>query len=189
MKKNNDKETNILMQRIYGKTNMKEKELYELRDPQPLNTERHPDAYKIAQRSVTQSSQSPAQSQPQAQQRPFTIPSSSHLIEPEPSAPIRSYVPSRPVYFHESPSSPPHEVYTSPRNLHCVVIADHIVDCPICSRFYRNYSPLYNGIIIVLVIILVVILFKNRSPVATAIMTATPQQATATLANTFRSAG
>ena len=50
--------------------------------------------------------------------------------------------------------------YISPRGLHCIVIADHILDCPICSRFYRNYTPFYNIIIMILLILLVFLFIR-----------------------------
>lgn len=152
------------MQRIYGKPNMKEKEMYELREPQPLNMDRHPDLYNIGQKkqSSVATAATPLVS---TDNRQFTIPSSSTMIESEASkTPSKPYFPVRNAYFQEPPTRhpQPHDVYTSPRNLHCVVIADHIMECPICSRFYRNYSPLYNTIIVILLILLLIIIYRNN---------------------------
>jgi hypothetical protein len=57
-------------------------------------------------------------------------------------------------------SSDENSLLSNPRNIHCVVIADHIMDCPICSRFYRNYTPIYNLIILILGIALIVLIIK-----------------------------
>ena len=164
------------MQRIYGKNDLKEKEYYELREPSRPSTDRHPDLYKKAEIKTG---------------KQFTIPSSSHMIEKEPAPhpsppsstpaftptynPIRSTTryARAPSYHHEQETPqyiPSDNTYnTSPRNLHCIVIADHIVDCPICSRFYRNYTPIYNVIIFILVVILMIMIIRvNRSPTPSA---------------------
>ena len=171
------------MQRMYGKNDMKEKEFYELREPSRPSTDRHPDLYKKAETKMTGAQ--------------FTIPSSSHMIEKEvaishhpsppssPSHPSPTYNPIRSMrsygrspYYQEDQQQPPHynipSEITSPRNLHCIVIADHIVDCPICSRFYRNYTPIYNVIIFILVVILMIMIIRmNRPPISPSASTTT----------------
>lgn len=168
------------MQRIYGKNNMKEKEMYELREPQPLNMDRHPDLYNIGQKKQPSSVATAATPLLSTEARQFTIPSSSTMIDQESSKPpSKPYFPVRAAYFPETPTRHPqqHDAYTSPRNLHCVVIADHIMECPICSRFYRNYSPLYNTIIVILVVLLLVIIYRNNR-----VMIPQQQQSVATIA-------
>jgi len=155
------------MQRIYGKNDMKEKEYFELRDQPPMSTDRHPDLYRKAASAVHHQQSEPAKAVPT-----FTIPSSSNIgIEKEEIKSIKPYFPARQAYYQDSypqqqqlqpQQQPPQEVYTSPRNLHCIVIADHIVDCPICSRFYRNYTPIYNVIILILIIVLIVFIVRSN---------------------------
>lgn len=87
----------------------------------------------------------------------YKIPSSSNVLT---SNSNKTYKPATQAYSPEDKpetSFPQQQTaYMSPRSLHCIVIADHIMDCPICSRFYRNYTPFYN---IVLMILLIIIIF------------------------------
>lgn len=108
--------------------------------------------------------------------RQFKIPSSSDIIgsqEPQSSGPSPATVmrpnpppsPSVPSYSfqkfrNDPPPSDESNLLANPRNIHCVVIADHIMDCPICSRFYRNYTPIYNVIILILGIAIVVLIIR-----------------------------
>lgn len=43
----------------------------------------------------------------------------------------------------------------------CVDINDHVVNCPICSQYYQNYSSMYIGIIILLGFIILIFLLKS----------------------------
>lgn len=100
--------------------------------------------------------------------RNFKIPSSSDILEdvappppPKPPAPsprfsYQKFASPSPASSHDSESN----LLANPRNIHCVVIADHIMDCPICSRFYRNYTPIYNVIILILGIALIILIIK-----------------------------
>lgn len=94
----------------------------------------------------------------------YKIPSSSNLLNNAVSAggtSTKSYKPATQAY-------PPEDLrdfktsqqYISPRGLHCIVIADHILDCPICSRFYRNYTPFYNIIIMILLMMLIFLFIR-----------------------------
>ena len=97
----------------------------------------------------------------------YKIPSSSNMLNkmaaagPVGSTSTKSYKPATQAY-------PPEELrdfktsqqYISPRGLHCIVIADHILDCPICSRFYRNYTPFYNIIIMILLMMLIFLFIR-----------------------------
>lgn len=96
----------------------------------------------------------------------YKIPSSSNLlnnaaIASAGSTSTKSYKPATQAY-------PPEDLrdfktsqqYISPRGLHCIVIADHILDCPICSRFYRNYTPFYNIIIMILLMMLIFLFIR-----------------------------
>lgn len=140
------------MQRIYGK---QQQGYYELKEPTPSHHTQHQPHPPSPPPITTNKHNEMA--------RPsFTIPSSSHLA-PRPINPSN--------YPHPSETSPPPmikyptgaDLYPSPRSLHCIVIADHIGDCPICSRFYRNYTPFYNTIIFILVIVLVVMMMRCQS--------------------------
>lgn len=89
----------------------------------------------------------------------YKIPSSSNLV----SNTNKPYKPATQAYSSsdEEPKSPQQQTsYISPRSLHCIVIADHIMDCPICSRFYRNYTPFYNIIIMILLILLLFLFIR-----------------------------
>lgn len=101
------------------------------------------------------------QEQPQQEMKPptYKIPSSSNLINKAYRPVSQSYSSS-----HEEdtlkPQSHQQTPYISPRSLHCIVIADHIMDCPICCRLYRNYTPFYNIIIMILLIILIFLFIR-----------------------------
>jgi len=134
------------MQRPYTKKIESVKEFYELRDPAP---QRNP---------------SPVQAQPQLmrletkqeQQTPaFTIPTASAITSkpPKESSSYARYFPPPPPQYTPSPVE-------NPRALHCITIADHIIDCPICSRLYRNYTPIYNTIIGILLIVIIALVIK-----------------------------
>lgn len=88
---------------------------------------------------------------------PYKIPSSSAM-----GSGNKTYRPMAQTY-QDDDGSPDHRKgssYVAPRSLHCIVIADHIMDCPLCSRFYRNYTPFYNIIIMVLLIILIFLFIR-----------------------------
>lgn len=91
----------------------------------------------------------------------YKIPSSSNLIS---SSNNKTYKPATQAYApsdEEKDIRPQQQTsYISPRSLHCIVIADHIMDCPICSRFYRNYTPFYNIIIMILLIMLIFLFIR-----------------------------
>lgn len=92
----------------------------------------------------------------------YKIPSSSNLVQS--SSSNKTYKPATQAYFAPSDEDrqqqQQHSSYMSPRSLHCIVIADHIMDCPICSRFYRNYTPFYNIIIMILLIMLIFLFIR-----------------------------
>lgn len=90
----------------------------------------------------------------------FKIPSSSDIIEEDIPPPRPKSPPTNFSFQKFTPPPKEDNVLSNPRNIHCVVIADHIMDCPICSRFYRNYTPIYNIIILILGIALVVLIIK-----------------------------
>lgn len=91
----------------------------------------------------------------------FKIPSSSNMIAANNN---KNYKSSTQAYSqNDSPTNEPpiqQTSYMSPRSLHCIVIADHIMDCPICSRFYRNYTPFYNIILMILLIIVIFLFIR-----------------------------
>jgi hypothetical protein len=161
------------MQRIYGKNDTIEKEHYQARHVPPVSTERHPDLYRKSEAAMNQSA--PVALKPSSS---YTIPTSSNIVVEkevvvETPTTIKPYFPAKHAYYSEphhqqqqQQQQQPAVEYTSARNLHCIVIADHIVDCPICSRFYRNYTPVYNVIILILVIVLIVFIIRsNNRPV------------------------
>ena len=100
-----------------------------------------------------------AQEQQQFEMKPtsFKIPSSSSLINSN-----KTYKPASQAYDDDNTVAPKDKQtpYISPRGIHCVVIADHIMDCPICSRFYRNYTPFYNVVIMILLMILIFLFIR-----------------------------
>lgn len=101
-----------------------------------------------------------SQEQLQAAKPAYKIPSSSNLLNNVSAAAVggtstKSYKPAVQAYPPEDLQDfKTSQQYISPRGLHCIVIADHILDCPICSRFYRNYTPFYNIIILILLMVL-----------------------------------
>lgn len=102
-------------------------------------------------------------SQEQLEAKPaYKIPSSSNLINNAAvgSTSTKSYKPATQAYPPEERDFKTSQQYISPRGLHCIVIADHILDCPICSRFYRNYTPFYNIIIMILLMVLIFLFIR-----------------------------
>ncbi|NDE15969.1 hypothetical protein EBZ80_13665 [bacterium] len=75
----------------------------------------------------------------------------SHAHEKE----INPYTLYRPEAF-EPPPSPP--ATPPPVVLSCLDIHRHVHDCPICGRLYQSYSPVYIGIILILVLVIAVLL-------------------------------
>lgn len=104
------------------------------------------------------------QEQQQFEMKPpasYKIPSSSNLMSS--SGGNRTYKPASMAYDDgKDKDRPPQQQtpYVSPRSIHCVVIADHIMDCPICSRFYRNYTPFYNVVFLILLTILIFLFIR-----------------------------
>lgn len=45
--------------------------------------------------------------------------------------------------------------YHNPLNLNCIHVANHLVECPVCSRLHKSHSSVYMGIIIALLIVIV----------------------------------
>lgn len=89
----------------------------------------------------------------------YKIPSSSNVLNTNNNT--KTYKPATQAYSNEDLAKEKQSSsYMSPRSLHCIVIADHIMDCPICSRFYRNYTPFYNIIIMILLIILIFLFIR-----------------------------
>ena len=64
-----------------------------------------------------------------------------------------------------SNSTPIHEAFTTeqpkPIMSSCIDVNDHIMACPICSKYYQNYSSVYIGIIILLGFIILIFLLKS----------------------------
>lgn len=103
---------------------------------------------------------SPQEKLQQMEMKPaYKIPSSSNLLNSN----TKTYKPAMQAYASNE-SSPKdnnkQSSYMSPRSLHCIVIADHIMDCPICSRFYRNYTSFYNIMIMILLIVLIFLFIR-----------------------------
>lgn len=132
-----NKNTIFNMQRIYDmpkKKKMDTTEFFELREDQ----------------------QQPAQDPSTAA---YKIPSSSNLINNNKTS--TNYKASFNAYEPEKhQSSNLQTPYISPRSIHCIVIADHIMDCPLCSRFYRNYTPFYNIVIMILLMIVIFLFIR-----------------------------
>lgn len=49
-----------------------------------------------------------------------------------------------------------------PLDVHCMTIAYHVENCPVCSRLYREQHRWYMGLILLLVILLVLSTSYNR---------------------------
>ena len=146
------------MQRPYTKKTETVKEYYELREP------------ATPPQKPTKQDPAPAQ-----QSRQFTIPSSSSMIKsnpPQSTTTLSAYPQDRGAYLTPQQqqqlqqrqqqffSQQQYSDNIQPRSLHCITIADHIIDCPICSRFYRSYAPVYTIIITILLIVIIVIVIK-----------------------------
>jgi len=61
-----------------------------------------------------------------------------------------------PEYAEEEPDYPPPQApqpFYNPQQFNCIDIANHIHDCPICSKFYDNDKTMYIITIVVLAII------------------------------------
>jgi len=101
------------------------------------------------------------QEQQQLDKPAYKIPSSSNLLGASNNTSGKTYKPANQAYPPEDQNEfRTSQNYISPRSLHCIVIADHILDCPICSRFYRNYTPFYNIIIMILLIMLIFLFIR-----------------------------
>lgn len=78
--------------------------------------------------------------------------------------PMNSYDPSRGNHYEDMPPHPhPHAQQPPPQalyhpQLHCIDVAKHVQDCPICSRFYNNDKTAYVIAIIVLLVICLLLL-------------------------------
>lgn len=60
----------------------------------------------------------------------------------------------------DEPSKPPSRMARL-LDATCVDINDHIVNCPICSKYYQNHTTVYVGIIILLGFIILIFLLKS----------------------------
>jgi hypothetical protein len=69
------------------------------------------------------------------------------------------------LYQPPSNSTPIHEAFTTeqvkPIMSSCIDVNDHIMACPICSKYYQNYTSVYIGIIILLGFIILIFLLKS----------------------------
>jgi len=89
-----------------------------------------------------------------------------HNYQENPS-PVQTYIPQhqlppqlpQPVYQYSPPVYQPYDNIID-SHLSCMTIANHIKDCPICSRFYNPNVSMYI-ICIVLLIIACVFLLKR----------------------------
>jgi len=101
------------------------------------------------------------QEQQQNEKPAYKIPSSSNLLGASNNniSVSKSYKPVNQAYDDQNEFKTSSS-YISPRSIHCIVIADHIIDCPICSKFYRNYTPFYNIIIMILLIMLIFLFIR-----------------------------
>lgn len=72
-----------------------------------------------------------------------------------PPYPQNRTVPSNTNYFPYTIES-----YEDPKKLTCIDVANHIQNCPICSRFYENDKSIYIVIIIILIIVCGILLKK-----------------------------
>lgn len=84
---------------------------------------------------------------------------------PNPTS-LMPYIPQTPPSVQPPTNSTPiHEAFTeqSPRPimLSCIEVNDHIMTCPICSKYYHNYTSIYIGIIILLGFIILIFLLKS----------------------------
>ena len=97
-----------------------------------------------------------AQPQQQQQLSPYAPTPPSPLMTP-PTTPIHEAL-SLAEDGGEKPPPPPSNRWQGQT---CVDINDHVVNCPICSQYYQNYSSMYIGIIILLGFIILIFLLKS----------------------------
>ena len=61
-------------------------------------------------------------------------------------------------YEKYEPIEPTKHIYNN--RLTCLEIAEHIANCPICSKFYNTDKTIHNIIIVILSIICLALLYK-----------------------------
>jgi hypothetical protein len=64
------------------------------------------------------------------------------------------------MYNQPYPHQRPMEYYHKPGDPTCIDFANHVKDCPICSRFYNNDRTVYIIVIVVLTIVCLLLMKK-----------------------------
>lgn len=153
------------MQRLYGdnknRTIPKEyKEYYELRDnnnQSPNTTTGNQTNPFVAKREAVARASAPSSSSAS-----YVIPSSTDIMtRPEPKYTYEQPMPSRSFTPNPAATSSHVNDYTSATTIHCITIADHVMNCPICSKFYRDYSPFYKVVSLICIAILIGVLWTG----------------------------
>ena len=79
-----------------------------------------------------------------------------------------SNLPQPPPHYRQHntvPSNSPHfpyviEGYDTPPKINCLDVANHIQNCPICSKFYENDKSIYIVVIVILIILCIILVKK-----------------------------
>jgi hypothetical protein len=88
---------------------------------------------------------------------PQTPPSHQYQQQPPSMYPSNS----TPIKEAFSENTPPPTTERPPIMSSCIDVNDHIMACPICSKYYQNYTSVYIGIIILLGFIILIFLLKS----------------------------
>lgn len=153
------------MQRLYGdhknrstSSSLKDqKEYFELQDnnngPNPFTAKREA---MVGRSSVPSAAAAPSNSS-------YVIPSSTDIMtRSEPKYTYEQPLPSRSFTPNPAASSTSHlNDFTSATTIHCITIADHVMNCPICSKFYRDYSPFYKVVSLICIAVLIGVLWSG----------------------------
>lgn len=94
------------------------------------------------------------------------IPSSSSLYHHTPF-PLKTQIqsnppPQQPLYEQPPPikQQPPLRIIDYCPPINCVIVSDHVKQCPVCSQIYRPYTGVMLTIIIILVVVILFLLKK-----------------------------
>lgn len=114
----------------------------------------HPDYNKAYSRPI----QEPSHTQLQAKVRQAHVPpieSGMHIV-PANQGMVNTSISQENYMPPPPPPSSPHQSIHDGNS--CLAIAEHVKDCPICSKFYKNDNTVYIIVIVVLAIICILLL-------------------------------
>lgn len=100
---------------------------------------------------------------PTSSKENFEYSNNDRIFETQKLVPLGNFQESYPEYFSRpidtTPLTQVAPILTPQSNLHCIDVANHIKDCPVCGRLHKSPAPVFMGIIIFLFI---VILFLGK---------------------------